>query len=215
MRPVATCCLPPRLPLRSAARTCPPRNGSRRRLGVEHRPLGPARWNSVTTRDFYRAILEEKPYPVRGLLGFGSNMVLAHADGGHGRKALAALEFYAHCRSVHDARPPSSPTSCCPSPHASNARRLKIGFEISPEAQSLIQLRQAVGAAARRGSPRHRHHFRSRRPAGPRRRLLERRHRRRLSPPARPQRRHPGAVARRSVRGARAAANAPRQARRA
>ena len=66
-------------------------------LGRAERPLGPARWNSVTTRDLYRAILEEKPYPIRGLIGFGSNMLMAHADGGHGRTALAALElFYAH-----------------------------------------------------------------------------------------------------------------------
>ena len=114
-------------------------------LGVEHRPLGPARWNSVTTHDFYRAILEEKPYPVRGLLGFGSNMLLAHADGGHGRKALAALEFYAHADLFMT---PTAELADVVLPVASCFEReaLKIGFEISPEAQSLIQLRQAVVA---------------------------------------------------------------------
>ena len=65
-------------------------------LGLAERPLGPARWNSVTSGDLYRAILEAEPYPVRGLIGFGSNLLLSHADGGYGRKALAALEFYAH-----------------------------------------------------------------------------------------------------------------------
>src|SRR5262249_61107360 len=65
-------------------------------VGVAERPLGPARWNSVTSDDFYRAVLEEKPYPVRGLIGFGSNMLLAHADPARGRAALSALDFYAH-----------------------------------------------------------------------------------------------------------------------
>jgi anaerobic selenocysteine-containing dehydrogenase len=114
-------------------------------LGVEQRPLGPARWNNVITRDFYRAVLEETPYPVRGLLGFGSNMLLAHADGGHGRKALAALEFYAHADLFMT---PTAELADIVLPVASSFEResLKIGFEISPEAQSLIQLRQTVVA---------------------------------------------------------------------
>lgn len=62
-------------------------------LGMAERPLGPARWNNITAGDFYRAILEGKPYPVRGLIGFDSNMLLSHVDGGSGRKALAALDF--------------------------------------------------------------------------------------------------------------------------
>src|SRR5262249_44261409 len=53
-------------------------------LGLADRPLGPARSANVTTREFYRAILEGKPYPVRGLIGFGCNMLLSHVDGGHG-----------------------------------------------------------------------------------------------------------------------------------
>ena len=112
-------------------------------LGLAERPLGPARWNSVTTRDLYRAILEGKPYPVRGLIGFGSNMLLAHADGGHGRKALAALEFYAHADLFMT---PTAELADVVLPVASCFEReaLKIGFEISPEAQSLVQLRQAV-----------------------------------------------------------------------
>ena len=112
-------------------------------LGRAERPLGPARWNSVTTRDLYRAILEEKPYPIRGLIGFGSNMLMAHADGGHGRTALAALEFYAHAdlfmTSTAELADVVLPVASCFEREA-----LKIGFDISPEAQSLVQLRQAV-----------------------------------------------------------------------
>jgi anaerobic selenocysteine-containing dehydrogenase len=112
-------------------------------LGRAERPLGPARWNSVTTRDLYRAILEEKPYPIRGLIGFGSNMLLGHADGGHGRKALAALEFYAHADLYMT---PTAELADVVLPVASCFERdaLKIGFDISPEAQSHVQLRQAI-----------------------------------------------------------------------
>ena len=112
-------------------------------LGVERRPLGPARFNSVTTHDFYRAILEGQPYPARGLIGFGSNMLLAHADGGRGRKALAALDFYAHADLFMT---PTAELADVVLPVASSFEReaLKIGFEISEQAQSLIQLRPAV-----------------------------------------------------------------------
>jgi anaerobic selenocysteine-containing dehydrogenase len=112
-------------------------------LGVKERPLGPARWNNITAHDFYRAILEGKPYPVRGLIGFGSNMLLSHADGGHGRRALAALDFYAHADLF------MTPTATLadvvfPVATAFEREALKIGFEISTEAQSLIQVRQPV-----------------------------------------------------------------------
>ena len=49
-------------------------------LGLAERPLGPARWDNVSAQDLYRAMLEGTPYPVRGLIGFGANMLLAHAD---------------------------------------------------------------------------------------------------------------------------------------
>jgi len=112
-------------------------------LGLAERPLGPARWNHVTTRDLYRAILEGEPHPVRALIGFGANILLAHADGGHGREALAALDFYAHADLFMN---PTAELADLVLPVASAFEReaLKIGFEISEEAQSLIQLRPAV-----------------------------------------------------------------------
>ena len=60
-------------------------------VGLSERPLGAARWNYVNSGDLYRAILDAEPYKVRGLIGFGANLLLSHADGGYGRKALAAL----------------------------------------------------------------------------------------------------------------------------
>jgi anaerobic selenocysteine-containing dehydrogenase len=112
-------------------------------LGLAERPLGPARWNNSTSRDVYRAILEQQPYPVRGLVGFGANLLLAHADVRMGREALAALEFYAHADLFMN---PTAEMADVVLPVASPFEReaLKIGFDVSPEAQSLVQLRQPV-----------------------------------------------------------------------
>jgi anaerobic selenocysteine-containing dehydrogenase len=112
-------------------------------VGLAQRPLGPARWGHLTTSDLYRAIREGKPYPVRAVIGFGANMLLAHADGKGGREALKALEFYAHADLFMN---PTAELADVVLPVASAFERegLKMGFEISQEAQSLIHLRPAV-----------------------------------------------------------------------
>jgi anaerobic selenocysteine-containing dehydrogenase len=112
-------------------------------IGVAERPLGPSRWNGVSTPDFYRAVLEGVPYPMRGLIGFGANLLLAQADPDRGRAALAALDFYAHADLFLT---PTSALADIVLPIASCFEReaLKIGFEVSADAQSLVQYRQAV-----------------------------------------------------------------------
>jgi anaerobic selenocysteine-containing dehydrogenase len=112
-------------------------------LGFAERPLGPARWGYYGTPDLYRAILEGEPYPIRAVLGFGANMLMAHADGRYGRRALEKLEFYAHLDLFMN---PTAEMADIVLPVASAFEReaLKIGFEVSAEAQSLIQLRPAV-----------------------------------------------------------------------
>src|SRR6202040_2211053 len=112
-------------------------------IGFAERPLGPARWNHVSPRDFYRAVLEDTPYPVRGLIGFGANLLLAHGDPVRGRAALAALDFYAHADLFMT---PTAALADIVLPVASCFEReaLKIGFEISEHAQSHVQLRQAI-----------------------------------------------------------------------
>jgi anaerobic selenocysteine-containing dehydrogenase len=121
-------------------------------IGLAERPLGPARYNNVSAHDFYTAVLEGKPYPVRGLIGFGTNLLLAHADPERGRKALAALDFYAHADLFMT---PTAEMADIVLPIASAFEReaLKIGFEISAEAQSLVQLRPHI-VRARRGRTR-------------------------------------------------------------
>jgi anaerobic selenocysteine-containing dehydrogenase len=112
-------------------------------IGLAERPLGPARSNSVSTHDFYRAVLEGTPYQVRGLIGFGGNLLLAQGDPGRGRSALAALDFYAQAEMFMT---PTASLADVVLPIASSFEReaLKIGFEIDADAQSLLQLRTAV-----------------------------------------------------------------------
>ena len=114
-----------------------------RSLGLPERPLGPSRWEWVTTDEVYRAILEHRPYAVRGLFGFGANLLLAHADVRRGREALAALDFYAHADLFMN---PTAELADVVLPVATPFERegLKIGFDVSPAAQSLVQLRRRV-----------------------------------------------------------------------
>jgi anaerobic selenocysteine-containing dehydrogenase len=116
---------------------------SGRTLGRQERPLGPARWKHVTTDDTYRAILEGQPYPVRGLVGFGANLLLAHSDSRRGREALAALDFYVHADLFMN---PTAELADIVLPTASAFEReaLRTGFEISADAQSTVQLRPRV-----------------------------------------------------------------------
>lgn len=109
-------------------------------IGVSDRPLGPARFGFVTGEDFYTAALEGHPYRPRGLISFGSNLLMAHGDSSRGREALQTLDFHVHLDLF------MSPTAeqadiVLPVTGAFEAEGLKIGFEISQEAQSLVQLR--------------------------------------------------------------------------
>jgi anaerobic selenocysteine-containing dehydrogenase len=116
-----------------------------RALGFDERPLGPARFQHVTSEEIYRAVLERQPYAVRGLVGFGANLLLAHADGGRGRDALAALDFYVHADLFMN---PTAELADIVLPVASAFEReaLRIGFEVSADAQSMVQLRPRVVA---------------------------------------------------------------------
>ena len=114
-------------------------------LGVQERPLGPSRWGFVSTDDLYRGILEEKPYPVRGLVGFGASLLLAHVGARRGLEALQALDFYVHADLFMN---PTAALADIVLPVASpfESEALKIGFQVSQEAQSFVQLRQPVVA---------------------------------------------------------------------
>lgn len=112
-------------------------------IGVDERPLGPARFGFVTGEDFYTAVLDGRPDPPRGLVSFGANLLMAHGDSARGRDALSALDFHVHLDLF------TSPTAeqadiVLPVTGAFESEGLMIGFEVSQEAQSLVQLRQSL-----------------------------------------------------------------------
>lgn len=109
-------------------------------IGLDERPLGPARFGFVTGEDFYAAALEGGADRPRGLVSFGSNLLMGHGDSARGLAALQALEFQVHLDLF------MSPTAeqadiVLPVAGAFEAEGLKVGFEISQDAQSLVQLR--------------------------------------------------------------------------
>ncbi|MGH2901046.1 MAG: molybdopterin dinucleotide binding domain-containing protein, partial [Solirubrobacteraceae bacterium] len=96
----------------------------------------------LTGPDFYAAALDGR---ARALVNFGSNLVMAHGDSARGRDALAALDFTVHADMF------LSPTAdladiVLPVATPFEAEALRIGFEVSQEAQSLVQLRRPVQA---------------------------------------------------------------------
>ena len=111
-------------------------------VGAGQRPLGPARFGFVTGEDFYTAALGGR---IKALVSFGGNMVMAHADSGRGRDALRGLDFFVQADLF------MTPTAeladiVLPVTTPFESEALKIGFEYSQEAQSLVQLRQPLVA---------------------------------------------------------------------
>ncbi len=111
-------------------------------IGADQRPLGPARFEFVTGEDFYTAALDGR---VKQLVSFGGNMVMAHADSRRGRDALRNLDFFVQADLF------MTPTAeladiVLPVTTPFESEALKIGFEYSQEAQSLVQLRQPLVA---------------------------------------------------------------------
>jgi anaerobic selenocysteine-containing dehydrogenase/ferredoxin-NADP reductase len=112
-------------------------------LGLEERPLGPPSQGWVTAKDVYKAILDGRPYRVRALVAFGSNMVLSHAESGAAHEALCALDFHVHCDLFE------TPTSryadiLLPVNTPWEREGLRVGFEINERAVELVQLRQRM-----------------------------------------------------------------------
>jgi anaerobic selenocysteine-containing dehydrogenase len=64
------------------------------RIGRERKPLGPpAKPGNCAAYDVFTAVLEERPYPVKAFLSFGSNVVMSNADSRRAREAFQALEL--------------------------------------------------------------------------------------------------------------------------
>ena len=112
-------------------------------LGLTSKPLGPPKDSWCTSDDLYRAIIEADPYPVRSLLTFGANLLVSHAGTRRGAEALKMLDFQVHADLFLN---PTAAYADIFLPVNSPWERevLRAGFEISPQAQSWVQLRPAV-----------------------------------------------------------------------
>ncbi|EPR7684605.1 molybdopterin dinucleotide binding domain-containing protein [Klebsiella pneumoniae] len=112
-------------------------------LGLEERPIGPPSQGWVHSQDIWHSVLEGTSYKIRGLIGFGANILLSQSDTSLGQQALEALEFYAHVDLFE------TPTSkyadiLLPVNTAWEREGLRTGFESSAAAQDHIQLRKKM-----------------------------------------------------------------------
>jgi anaerobic selenocysteine-containing dehydrogenase len=115
-------------------------------LGAAERPLGPARNGWATEFDLYRAILRAQPYPtaqpypVKGLVSFGSNLLLSRPGQETAREALEKLDFYVHADLFLT---PSAQDADVVLPVATAWERegLQAGFMVSQQADAHLQLR--------------------------------------------------------------------------
>lgn len=109
-------------------------------IGLDRRPLGPGRGGWITGRDFCRAVESGEPYPVRGLFGFGSNLLASQPDAAGAARALAKLKLHVHADLTLN---PTAAFADIVLPVCTPWEReaLRAGFGISQEAESLVQLR--------------------------------------------------------------------------
>ena len=112
-------------------------------LGLAERPLGPGRLGWVTGADTYRAILHGTPYPVRGMVGFGANLLLSQPDGDIALQALSRLDFLVYADLFLT---PSAALADIVLPVSTAWERegLRIGFGPTHAGERHIQLRRAA-----------------------------------------------------------------------
>jgi anaerobic selenocysteine-containing dehydrogenase len=109
--------------------------------------LGPGTSGWVGSDALYNAILHGNPYPIRGLVNFGRNFLVNHADSERGARALSNLQFFVHCDVM------MTPTASLadiflPVNTPWEREALRVGFDGSQAAANLVQFRQAVTVSA-------------------------------------------------------------------
>ncbi|ROO24427.1 ferredoxin [Salinisphaera orenii MK-B5] len=114
-------------------------------LGIDTRPLGPPATGWVTAADVYDAVLDDKPYAVKALFGFGANFLVSQPGTERGQRALEALEFHVHCDLFH------TPTNAyadilLPINTPWEREGLRLGFEVDADAAAHVQLRPRMVA---------------------------------------------------------------------
>lgn len=112
-------------------------------LGIKERPLGPPSRGWITTRDLFRTIVSDQPYPIRSLVSFGGNFLVSKPATRYAEEALAKLDFFVQSELFET---PTSHWADLLLPVASCWERegLQAGFMVDEEAESHVQLRPAV-----------------------------------------------------------------------
>ena len=122
-----------------------------KRLGSSDRPLGPAgllqpqKFTTGSSRpnDFFHAVLDGDPYPIKALVSFGGNMIIGNPESHVAHKALSSLEFYVHAELFMT---PATQLADIVLPAASfwETWDVRTGFRHSEKTCSHVQLRQAA-----------------------------------------------------------------------
>lgn len=121
-----------------------PKTAAAERIGRERKPLGPpAKPGNCAAYDVFTAILEERPYPVKAFLSFGSNVVMSNADSRRARDAFQALDL-----SVATDLFMTPTTALCdyvlPATSFLEMSNLTTAFEHRPAGKTHLQYRPAV-----------------------------------------------------------------------
>jgi len=120
-----------------------PKTQADKTIGLAKRPAGPEAQGWISTDDLYHAILEGEPYPVTGMMSFGANILLSHADSGRALDALKKLKFAAH---IDMFMTPSAALADIVLPVNTPFERegLSTDFKVGQDAASYVQLRPAA-----------------------------------------------------------------------
>ncbi len=112
-------------------------------LGLQERPLGPGMMGWVTSYDLYKSVVDGVPYRTKAWVSFGGNSLLTKPNADDAGEALKQLDFYVHADMFLN---PTANYADIVLPVASPWERpgLYPGFQISQQAESLVQLRSAV-----------------------------------------------------------------------
>jgi anaerobic selenocysteine-containing dehydrogenase len=114
-------------------------------LSLAERPLGLGKSGWILSDDLYRAVIEERPYRVRALVGSGLYLLLSHADAARGAEALRRLEF--HVQSDLYVTPTAAYANIVlPVASAWEREGLRVGFDLDQDACELVQFRPGVVA---------------------------------------------------------------------
>jgi len=104
------------------------------------RPLGP---KNVQARDVYRAVLEQKPYPVKALVSFGGNCLTANGDSLKGKQALEKIDFYVQV-DLFETPVAQKADILLPAATAWESFYVKPSFEYTAATSSYLQLMPGV-----------------------------------------------------------------------